>query len=110
MMGCTAAMMHCVPQEVLWLGRAAAGARFLRWEETLGGGSAAECCDASCRQTRQCLLPSMLTHDCALLLQHACSLNAANALAADALLLCGLGRLAPTHDLNAAQIQASVAA
>ena len=33
------------------------------------------------------------------------SLNAANALSADALLRCGLARLAPTHDLNAAQIQ-----
>ena len=33
------------------------------------------------------------------------SLNAANALSADLLLRSGLGRLAPTHDCNADQIQ-----
>ena len=34
------------------------------------------------------------------------SLNAANAISADLLLATGLGRLAPTHDLNAAQVAA----
>ena len=34
------------------------------------------------------------------------SLNAANALSADILMRAGLSRLAPTHDLNAAQIGA----
>lgn len=34
------------------------------------------------------------------------SLNAANALSADLLLRAGLARLAPTHDCNAAQVQA----
>ncbi len=34
------------------------------------------------------------------------SLNAANAISADMLLAAGLGRIAPTHDLNAAQIAA----
>jgi putative protease len=34
------------------------------------------------------------------------SLNAANAISADLLLAMGLGRLAPTHDLNAAQVAA----
>jgi putative protease len=37
------------------------------------------------------------------------SLNAANAISADLLLDTGLGRLAPTHDLNAAQITALAA-
>ena len=38
------------------------------------------------------------------------SLNAANALSADALLRAGLSRLSPTHDCNAAQLAALAAA